>query len=115
MISEISGYHFKGAYEKKNLQNLAASSIKVGASAVEVMNGDFEMNERLVKDIKELGDIPVILGGGTTVENCKDRLRYADGALVGSAFEGGKWGGPVIESIVAEYVKRVRELEKELA
>ena len=115
MISEISGYHFKGAYEKKNLQNRAASSIKVGASAVEVMNGDFEMNERLVKDIKELGDIPVILGGGTTVENCKDRLRYADGALVGSAFEGGKWGGPVIESIVAEYVKRVRELEKELA
>ena len=43
------------------------------------------------------------------------KLRYADGALVGSAFEGGKWGGPVIESIVAEYVKRVRELEKELA
>lgn len=114
MISEISGYHFKGEYDKRNIQGLASSSMKVGASAIEVVHGDFEMNERLVKDIKELGDIPVILGGGTSVENCKDRLRYADGALVGTCFEGGKWGGPIIESIVASYVKNVRELEKEL-
>ncbi len=70
------------------------------------------MNERLVKDVKEAGNFPVILGGGTTVENCKERLRYADGALVGTAFEGGKWGGPIIGSIVAEYVRNVRELEE---
>ena len=72
------------------------------------------MNERRVKDVKDAGPFPVILGGGTDVQNCKDRLRYADGALVGTAFEGGKWGGPIIESIVADYVKNVRELEKEL-
>ena len=107
MISEVSGYHFKGEYNKGNLQNLAASSMRIGADAVEVYANDFEMNERLVKDIKEAGDIPVILGGGTTVENCKDRLRYADGALVGSCFEGGNWGGNIIESIVADYMKQL--------
>ena len=61
------------------------------------------------------GSIPVILGGATNVENCADRLRYADGALVGTAFEGGKWGGPIIGSIVADYVRKVRQLEEELA
>lgn len=114
MISEVSGYHYKGEYDKRNIQNLAVSSMKIGADAVEVMAGDFEQNERLVKDIKEMGDIPVILGGGTNVENCKQRLRYADGALVGSCFEAGKWGGDIVESIVADYMKNVRQLEAEL-
>lgn len=114
MISEISGYHVTGEYNKKKIQSAASTSMRLGANAIEIMHKDFEMNERLIKDVKEVGDIPVILGGGTTVENCKERLRYADGALVGTAFEGGKWGGPIIESIVADYVKKVRELEREI-
>ncbi len=114
MLSEVSGYHFTGEYQKSAVQKLASNAIRLGADAVEVMNPDFEMNERLVRDVKEAGNFPVILGGGTTVDNCKERLRYADGALVGSAFEGGNWGGPIVESIAAEYVKKVRELEREL-
>ena len=114
MISEISGYHYKGEYDKQHIQGLARSSMAVGADAVEIYASDFEMNERLVKDVKELGDIAVILGGGTSLDNVKQRLKYADGALVGSCFEGGKWGGNIIESIVADYMKKVRELEKEI-
>ncbi|MCC8103292.1 MAG: BtpA family membrane complex biogenesis protein [Clostridiales bacterium] len=115
MLAEVSGYHFKGEYSPENIRNLAGMSMRVGADAVEVLHSDEEMNERLVKDVKAVGPIPVILGGGTNVENCKRRLRYADGALVGSAFEGGKWGGPVVGEIVAEYVRKIRELEEELA
>lgn len=115
MLAEISGYHHVGEYSAENVQSLATQSMRLGASAVEVCDRDFEQNERLVKDVKACGNIPVILGGGTDVENCKERLRYADGALVGRAFEGGNWGGPVIGSIVADYVRNVRELEEELA
>lgn len=115
MISEISGYHHTGEYSADNIHQLASSSMRLGASAIEVCDRDFQHNERLVKDVKACGAFPVILGGGTTVENCKDRLRYADGALVGTAFEGGKWGGPIIGSIVAQYVHNVRELEEEQA
>ena len=114
MISEISGYHFKGEYSKAAIQGLASTAMRLGANAIEVMNKDAKMNEQLILDVKSAGNYPVILGGGTSVENCKERLRYADGALVGTAFEGGKWGGPIIESIVADYVKNVRELEAEL-
>ncbi len=115
MLAEISGYHFVGEYDKRKVQELAGTAMRVGADAVEVVSRDFELNERLIKDVKEAGDYPVILGGGTTVENCKERLRYADGALVGSAFQGGNWGGNIIGSIVKDYVDNVRELEKELA
>lgn len=115
MISEVFGYHFTGEYSKSKVQTMASNAMRLGADAIEVMNPDFDVNERLIRDIKEAGDFPVILGGGTTVENCRERLRYADGALVGSAFEGGNWGGPVIASIVEAYVKNVRELERELS
>ncbi len=137
MISEISGYHHSGEYSSKNIQQLANTSMRLGASAIEVCDHDFQHNERLVLDVKSCGantgmvgsgttpsgrkaperfnGYPVILGGGTTVENCKDRLRYADGALVGTAFEGGKWGGPIVGSIVEQYVRNVRELEEEQA
>lgn len=115
MLAEISGYHHVGEYSASSVKSLAVSSMHVGANAVEVCDRDFEQNERLIKDVKSAGDFPVILGGSTDVENCKARLRYADGALVGTAFEGGKWGGPIIGGIVADYVKNVRELEDELA
>lgn len=116
ILSEISGYHNNGAYNKADVQSRASMSMRFGGDAIEVCSRDFDMNERLVKDIKELpGNVPVILGGATDVENCKARLRYADGALVGTAFEGGKWGGPIIKDIVAAYMKNVHELEDELA
>lgn len=115
MLAEISGYHHVGEYSSENVKSLARTSMHLGANAVEVCSRDFEQNERLVKDVKAAGDIPVILGGGTDADNCKDRLRYADGALVGTAFEGGKWGGPIIGSIVSDYVRNVRALEEELA
>ena len=88
--------------------------MRMGANAIEVCDKDFAHNEQLVRDVKAAGNFPVILGGATTVDNCRDRLRYADGALVGTAFEGGKWGGPVLGDIVAAYVRNVRALEREL-
>lgn len=116
MLAEISGYHHTGDDSDTSIQSLASTSMRLGANAVEVCDRDFATNERLVKAVKAIsgGSIPVILGGGTDVMSCKDRLRYADGALVGTAFEGGKWGGPVIGSIVADYVRNVRQLEEEL-
>lgn len=117
MLAEISGYHHTGDDSDAAIQSLAATSMRLGANAIEVCDRDFDRNEKLVKAVKAIsnGKIPVILGGATDVANCADRLRYADGALVGTAFEGGHWGGPIIGSIVAEYVRKVRQLEEELA
>lgn len=113
MIAEVSGYHFHAEYDKAALQNLARSAITVGANAVEIMNKDEEMNERMCRDIKDMGgDIPVVLGGGTDVENCVRRMKYADATLVGSCFENGKWGGNIDANTVKEYCDRMNAAYK---
>ena len=112
MIAEISGYHFHaGEYDKGHIQTLAQSAMTVGADAVEIMSRDEELNNRMVEDIKALpGNIPVVLGGGTNLENVKRRMKYADAALVGACFEGTNWGGNIDPEIVKEYVGLLRSI-----
>lgn len=113
LLAEISGYHHVGEYNKTALQQLASSAKTVGAKAVEVMAKDEAFNNQLVQDIKQAQPLlPVILGGGTDLENCARRLSLADGALVGSCFENGNWGGNIDSNTVKQYVQKVRAIEK---
>jgi membrane complex biogenesis BtpA family protein len=112
IIAEISGYHNKGFGDDQPIPMKARMAMNVGANAVEIMANDEETNNRLVHDIKKaLPHVPVILGGGTDIENVKRRLKEANGALVGSCFENKNWGGNVDESIVSEYMAIVRSME----
>ncbi|MFA5528905.1 MAG: BtpA/SgcQ family protein [Peptostreptococcales bacterium] len=111
MIAEIQGYHFKGEYDRNTLVASARSAMMVGGDAVEVLHPDEELNNKMVHDIKTaLPSLPVILGGGTDLENAARRMKEADGVLVGSCFEGGKWGGFIDESIVKEYMGIIASL-----
>lgn len=111
MIAEIQGYHFKGKYDSSTLLASARTATTVGANAVEVLHSDEDINNKMVHDIKsKFSNIPVILGGGTDLENVSRRMKEADGVLVGSCFEGGKWGGFIESNIVKEYVGIVRSL-----
>ncbi|NMA07313.1 MAG: BtpA family membrane complex biogenesis protein [Ruminococcaceae bacterium] len=111
MLAEIAGYHFKGEYSKENLQTLAGRAIRAGATAIEILDKDEAMNERKVLDVKEaFPDIPIILGGGTNAENVQRRLKYCEGALVGTYFEDGNWGGPINPETVKKYMDIVRSM-----
>lgn len=113
MVAEISGYHFlqNGAYDPEALKATAKSALTVGASAIEVYNPDPALNDRMVRDIKSaFPEAPVILGGGTNVENAAQRLALADGAFVGSCFENGNWGGGICPQTVRAYMDQVQRL-----
>jgi len=113
IISEIQGYHFDWVGGDLPIEQRARMAMMAGADAVEVMHGDEDKNNAMVTQIKKMNpDTPVILGGATNLENVKSRLSLADGALVGSCFENGKWGSAIDENIVKEYVGIVRSLEK---
>jgi membrane complex biogenesis BtpA family protein len=113
VIAEIQGYHFKGEYDSETIKIHAGSAKTVGADAVEVMHKDEELNNRIVHDIKSAKDsLPVILGGGTDLDNVTRRIREADGVLVGSCFENGKWGGNIDPNTVREYVNLVRSIRR---
>lgn len=114
IIAEISGYHFKGFGTDDPITYRARMAMNVGADAVEIMDSDEETNNRLVHDVKSaFPNTPVILGGGTDLENVRRRLKEANGALVGSCFENKNWGGNIDVSIVREYMSIIRSMEKE--
>lgn len=114
MIAEVAGYHFltEGGYDKKKLISTAKNALLAGANAIEVFHNDEAINESMVCDLKEAyPEVPVILGGGTNIENAARRLKYADGAIVGSCFEKGNWGGEVQLDAVQAYMETVRTLK----
>lgn len=115
MVCEVASKHFKYGNDLTEVKNLTSAIMRSGGNSIEVSNPDEAVNEELIKAVKSVkgyGNIPVILGGDTNIENCQRRLKYADGALVGSCFQGGKWGEYIVEEIVAEYCKKIREIER---
>ena len=115
LLAEVSGYHrpdFRDGYDRDLLLGYVRSAVNFGARAVEIMHKDEELNNQMVMDIhKAFPHVPVILGGGTDLTNVSSRLALADGALVGSCFEDGNWGGMINEATVAAYMEQVRKLE----
>lgn len=109
MIAEVAGYHIAtdGSYDKKKLLSSARNALLAGANAIEVSTADEALNERMVLDIKEAFDVPVVLGGGTNIENADRRMKYADCAIVGSCFEKGNWGGNVQADAVRAYMDKI--------
>lgn len=111
MIAEIAGYHFKSGYDEDTLLGLVQSANMIGASAVEIMHRDEEINNQMEAAIRaSFPHMPIVLGGGTDVASAKSRLRNADAALVGRCFEDGNWGSGINEKTVAAYMKEVNSI-----
>ena len=69
-----------------------------------------------VKDISDSVKCPTIIGSGTTSENVKELLRYADGAIVGSYFKkDNNWKNPVDSERTILFMNKVKELRKEIS
>ena len=110
LIAEVDGTHFRWMGGKPTAE-VASLAVSAGAHAVEVAHPDEEINNRMVRDIKQaMPDLPVILGGHTNHENAGRRLAEADGAFVGSCFQTEGWAGRVDIDRVREYVEIVSEL-----
>lgn len=115
MIAEIAGYHFinEGGYDKEKLISNARWAMIAGANAIEVSHKDEKLNNAMVSDLKSaFPDLPIILGGGTNIDNAAIRLKNADGAIVGSCFEKGNWGGNICSDAVKSYMDNVKTIEK---
>ena len=113
LIAEISGYHHHiGDGDDMGLLQLVGSASRIGANAVEIAHPDEEVNNKMAMAIRAAyPDVPIVLGGHTTVENVQSRLRYADAALVGACFEKPLDRRNVHEATVAAYMQKVKELE----
>lgn len=107
LLAELSGYHFNSLedFDKRKLLDLAFYASMMGIDAVEIFHKDEATNEQMALTVNEaFPNLSIMLGGGTNAENCARRLKYADGALVGSCFEDEKWGGAINAEKVKEYM-----------
>jgi uncharacterized protein len=72
------------------------------------MTGDAPPLDK-VKRARELATRPVLMGSGTTAENIREFLAFADGAIVGSSLKlGGVAENPVDVARVRRYMEMVR-------
>lgn len=79
-----------------------------------VVTGDAtgeETNESKIREFRTIiGDFPLIIGAGITVDNCQQQLALASGAVVGSYFKDTyKDAGDVCEKHVAQLMKKVKQ------
>ncbi len=66
-----------------------------------------------IKQFNELikGQVPLIVGAGLTVENVKEQLQYAQGAIVGSAFKpNGRTRQMVDRDLVRAFMNEVKKI-----
>ena len=67
-----------------------------------------------VREVKAVVPIPVVVGSGTNIDNVRDVLAVADGAIVGSALkEGGKAENRVSPAAVEAFLRAAGEHKKE--
>lgn len=106
LLAEISGYHTRtNTDDIEEILTVADQTLTIGADALEIHHKDEEMTREISRRLKERHpNVPIILGGGTNIENANRRLEFADGSLVGSAFQDGDWGGQIVESTVNKYM-----------
>jgi membrane complex biogenesis BtpA family protein len=110
LIAEIYSMHFEWLGGRP-VGDVALNARSAGADAVALCNPDEEVTLRLIREVKAAAsDLPVIISGYTTLANVDRLLANADGAIVGSAFEGGGRGGAVQADAVRAFVDRVSRL-----
>ena len=79
-----------------------------------VVTGDAtgqETDENKIREFKAIiGDFPLIIGAGITLDNCQDQLALGAGAVVGSYFKDTyKDTGNVCAEHVSQLMKKVKQ------
>jgi len=96
----------------KSLTTSIQQAINHHSDAI-IITGKTTGESPTVEDLMEArcaaGDFPVLIGSGTTSENVAALFRYADGAIVGTAF---KKSTASHERVIAERVKRLIDAAK---
>lgn len=91
-------------------EDLALGMVRSDAIVVTGQGTGMETSMDKIRQFKELmGDFPLLIGAGMTPENAGERLKIADGAIVGSYFKDNyKDSGEVDEEHVRKFMEKVR-------
>lgn len=111
----LGGIHPK-YYQLTDPQVRIADSAKLAMQLCDAIvvtgnaTGDPVSHDDLLRVHQAIGDFPILIGSGLTAENAVDQFKYADGAIVGTAFKrkGVQPGEPIDPDRVVELIIKVR-------
>jgi membrane complex biogenesis BtpA family protein len=90
LFTDIQVKHSTLLERGKTLATSAQQAILRGSDAI-VVTGDLTGQKPALADLREAresaNNFPILVGSGATSENIRKLLRYADGAIVGTAFK----------------------------
>jgi len=112
LLAGVQPKHYK-MLEKKPIKQ-SAREVEMNAADVIVITGDATGEAPLIKEIKlvkKSAGIPIFIGSGLTKQNAAALLKYADGAIVGTAFKDANFK-KVIGGNVRDLMKTVEAIRR---
>lgn len=111
VYSDIHVKHGKTIYPER-MEDAALDSVERGLADGVIVTGSStgkEVDVERLKKVREVIEVPVIIGSGLNIDNMEKILPHADGAIVGTNFkEGGNINNPVSQEKVKSFMERVR-------
>lgn len=98
--------------EKTLEEDLEISKLRCNAVVVTGEGTGIETENEKIKKFREaLGKFPLIIGAGITLENAEEKLKYSDGAIVGSYFKDTySDDGELSEEHILKLVEKFKEI-----
>jgi len=107
IFADVMSMHNRVAAQ--DAPEMASEAVFFGdASAVIVAHPSVDDAIALVTSVRARVDVPILIGGYATHDNIAQLLTYADGAIVGSAFEAHARVAGVTEQSVREFMQRIQ-------
>lgn len=111
VLADVHVKHGKPLAERP-IEIVAYEAVKRGGADAVIVSGGATGSEASINDVikvKNVVNVPVIVGSGITAENVASFLRHADGAIVGTYF---KEGREISLKKVRALMDKVQELRK---
>jgi uncharacterized protein len=93
ILADIQVKHSEMVDKDKPLSKSALEAVEMGADAVIVTGkwtGDVPRTDDLQEVRNAVGEFPIIVGSGASVDNLPSIMKYADGVIVGTALKEGE-------------------------
>ncbi|MPW39120.1 BtpA/SgcQ family protein [Thermococcus sp. 101 C5] len=113
-IKIFADVHVKHAYHFGDFEEALMDTVERGLADAVIVSGKrtgSEVDVEKLKLAKELSNVPVLIGSGTTYENLLTLWKYADGFIVGTWI---KENGDTKKDIDIERAKKLVELAEKL-
>lgn len=118
ILADIQTKHTHMLSSNVTIEESAELAVESGADAIIITGQHTGATTPIetIKKVKNVINIPIIVGSGFSISNAEEQLNLIDGAIVGSAFKiNGKISNPIDYKKTVAIMKKVNEIRSRLS